>query len=158
MTTSGSNTVVKHVMLDAPLDRAWAAIAESAEFGHWFGAEFDGPFVAGQATSGRIRPTEVDAQVAELQEPMRGTPMVLHVDVVEPMTRFAFRWNPEPGSDVLTRVSFELEPTSDGVALTMTEEGFDELPDEIRARRRADNAAGWEHQGRLLARYLERTE
>ena len=157
MDTSDSNTVIKRVTLDAPLDRVWAAITESNRFGQWFGAEFDGPFIAGRATMGRIRPTEVDAQVAALQEPKRGTPMTLYVDTVEPMTRFAFRWNPEPGSEVLTLVTFELEPTDAGVAVTMTEEGFDQLPDDVKTHRREGNAEGWEHQGRLLARYLEQT-
>ncbi len=157
MDSSDSNMVVKRVVLDAPLARIWAAITESSRFGHWFGAEFDGPFVAGHATTGRIRPTQVDAQIAALQEPMRGTPMTMYVETIDPMTRFVFRWNPEPGSEVLTRVTFELERRREGVALTMTEEGFEELPDQVKARRRDDNAAGWEHQGRLLARYLVQT-
>lgn len=152
---SGTNVVVKRVVLDAPLERVWAAITDSARFGYWFGAKFDGPFVAGEAAVGRIRPTRVDAETAALQEPMSGMPITVYVDAIEPMERFSFRWNPEPGSDVLTLVTFDLEPSGVGVTVTVTEEGFDRLPEDVRAQRRENNAEGWGHQGRLLSRYLE---
>ncbi|WP_349898249.1 SRPBCC domain-containing protein [Parafrigoribacterium soli] len=154
-TGSESNAVVKRVVLDVPLERVWAAITDSSRFGYWFGAEFDGPFVAGEVATGRIRPTQVDQETAALQEPMSGMPVTVYVDAIEAMVRFAFRWHPGPESDVLTRVSFELAPTEAGIAVTVTEEGFDELPDDVRSQRRENNAEGWEHQGRLLARYLE---
>jgi uncharacterized protein YndB with AHSA1/START domain len=152
---SGTNVVVKRVVLDAPLERVWAAITDSARFGYWFGAEFDGPFVAGEAAVGRIPPTLVDAATAALQEPMCGMPITVYVDAIEPMERFSFRWNPEPGSDVLTLVTFDLEPSGVGVAVTVTEAGFDRLPEDVRSQRRENNAEGWGHQGRLLSRYLE---
>jgi len=40
--------------------------------------------------------------------------------------------------------------------VTMTEDGFDELPEEVRATAREDNAGGWAAQTRLLAGYLAR--
>ena len=52
----------KHIVLHAPLDRVWDAIADSQKFGAWFGVAFDMPFVAGTHLKGRIAPTRVDPE------------------------------------------------------------------------------------------------
>jgi hypothetical protein len=44
-----------------------------------------------------------------------------------------------------------------GTRLTITESGFDALPDARRAEAYEMNEGGWEHQSRLIAKYLERT-
>src|SRR5262245_3140914 len=65
-----TDKIVKTVVLDAPHDRVWSAIADSTRFGTWFGVDFAGqPFVAGATLTGRIVPTKVDPEVAKLQEP-----------------------------------------------------------------------------------------
>ena len=76
--------IERSIIIDAPLDRVWAAIADSSSFGAWFGAEFDGPFEVGRTTTGRIVPTAVDAQVAAAQEPYRGSPIAAEVIAIEP--------------------------------------------------------------------------
>ena len=146
---------MKTTTLHAPLERVWTAIVDSAEFGRWFGSEFDGPFVAGESTPGRMVPTEVDEEVAAQQEPHRGLAWTMHVDEIEPMTRFVFRWGSMEVPDVLTTVTFTLAPVADGVELTITETGFDAFPAERRDDLRDGNDGGWSHQARLLARYLE---
>src|ERR1700761_1700612 len=65
-----TDRIEKSILLRAPRQRVWNAIADARQFGAWFGVEFDGPFVEGHALTGRIRPTQVDAEVAKLQEPM----------------------------------------------------------------------------------------
>ena len=93
----------KTTVLNAPQARVWAAISESERFGRWFGMTLDGPFIAGQRVSGRITPTTVDAEVARLQAPHAGTPCLLFIEAIEPMTRVAFRWQPgapPPSADV----------------------------------------------------------
>ena len=159
---STPDRIEKHVLLHASLPRVWSALTDSREFGAWFGAALDGPFEAGALALGRIEPTKVDAEVAQLQAPHRGTPLELAIVRIEPMRRFSFRWHPfavEPGADLAreptTLVAFELEAGADGTWLTITETGFDALPEARRAQAFAANDGGWTHQARLVARYLE---
>jgi hypothetical protein len=88
-----------------------------------------------------------------MQEPHAGKEFVLHVDRIEPMRLFSFRWNPA-GEEQTTLVWFELEAATGGTMLTITESGFDAIPLERRAQAFAGNEAGWEHQLRLIAKYL----
>lgn len=153
-----SDLIRRTVLLDAPLDRLWRAISESDQFGRWFGATFGGPFVPGTRVAGRITPTTVDPEVAKLQAPHAGTPFEVIVERVEPMRHFAFRWHPyaaAPGEpQVTTLVEFELEPVDDGVRLTVTESRFDAVPLAHRAKAYEANEGGWEHQARMIAKYL----
>ena len=91
---TSTDRIEKTVDLAAPLDRVWRAISDSAEFGAWFGATLDGPFVAGGEVTGRIAPTTVDPEVAAMQEPHAGSPMVLWIDAIEPPHRLVYRWHP----------------------------------------------------------------
>ena len=46
-----TDRIEKSTVLNAPLDRVWRAISDSAEFGTWFGMSIDGPFDADKRTS-----------------------------------------------------------------------------------------------------------
>ncbi|TPX03752.1 hypothetical protein FJ656_15520, partial [Schumannella luteola] len=144
----------RSAVIAAPLESVWDAIADSRAFGAWFGAELDGPFRVGETTTGRIVPTAVDPEIAAAQEPHRGAPLTFDVLAVEPRRRFAFRWNPSAESAVSTAVEFTLDEVADGTRVTITEDGFDELPEELRDAAREGNDGGWEAQTRLLASYL----
>jgi hypothetical protein len=54
-----------------------------------------------------------------------------------------------------TLVSFELQERHDGVMLTVTETGFDRLPDSRRAEAFAANEQGWAKQ--LIEKYLAKS-
>ncbi len=155
--------IEKTVLLRAPIARVWRALHDHREFGAWFGVDLDGPFVPGAAAIGRIRPTEVDPEVAKLQEPHRGKPCTFVVDRIEPPTLLSFRWHPfaiDPAVDYsreeMTLVVFALEETAEGTRLTITESGFDRVPLARRAQAFGANEAGWTHQAALVAKYLER--
>ncbi len=155
MKSNDTNTIRKTAVLNAPLARVWAAISDSQQFGAWFGAEIEGPFVAGTTLQATIRPTTVDPEVARLQEPHAGTPFVVAVEQVEPQHRLTFRWH--PGGELagpMTLVEFALEAVPDGTRLTITESGFDQLPLARRADAFKGNDEGWTHQLRLVAAYL----
>lgn len=157
--TSTPDRIVKTAVIPAPPARVWRAISDSAEFGRWFGAEFDGPFIAGTRLAGRIRPTAVDAEVAALQAPHAGTPFVVLVEAVEPPHRLAFRWHPHGVDDTdpaapTTLVEFQIAPVPEGTALTITESGFDRVPLAARAAAFEANDGGWTHQLRLIAKHL----
>ena len=153
--------IEKKILLRAPLERVWHAIADADQFGTWFGVAFDGPFVAGARLTGRITPTRVDPEVAELQRPHEGKAFEFTVDRIEPMRRLAFRWHPsavEPGVDYskepTTLVVFELEKVPGGTLLTISESGFDQIPLERWAKAFAANEGGWAKQTTLIEKYL----
>ena len=153
--------IEKKILLRAPLERVWHAIADADQFGTWFGVAFDGPFVAGARLTGRMTPTRVDPEVAELQRPHEGKAFEFTVDRIEPMRRISFRWHPfavEPGVDYTneptTLIEFTLEEVPDGVLLTITESGFDNIPLERRAKAFAANDGGWTKQTHLIEKYL----
>jgi uncharacterized protein YndB with AHSA1/START domain len=154
--------IQKKVTLRAPQSRVWQAVSDAKKFGSWFGVEFEGPFVAGKALHGRITPTEVDPEVAQLQEPHRGKSFDWSVEQIEPESLIALRWHPfavEPGVDYskepTTLIVFELETVPGGTELTITESGFSKIPLERRAKAFAANEGGWQHQAKLLEKYLQ---
>ncbi len=158
-----TDRIEKQVVLRAPLDRVWRAIADAREFGAWFGVAFDGAFAPGARLAGRIVPTTVDPEVAASQRPYEGTRFEIVVDRVEPMRRLSFRWHPyavDPGvsyaSEPMTLVTFELEEVAGGTRLTITESGFDALPLARRARAFEMNEHGWAAQAKLVERYVGR--
>jgi len=157
--------IEKKITLRAPVSRVWRAISDAREFGTWFGVDFDGPFVAGARITGRITPTKVDPEVAKLQEPHTGKAFDFTVDRIEPERLFSFRWHPfavEPGVDYskepATLVAFELAEVKGGTQLTISESGFDRIPLERRAMAFAANEGGWEHQSKLIEKYVLRQE
>lgn len=157
-----SDTIVRHsIVLPASRERVWQAISDSRRFGTWFGAAFDGPFVAGQAATGQIVPTKVDPDVARLQEPYAGTRLEIVIAAIIPLHTFAFRWHPfalGPAEDYVdeptTLVSFDVAEAGADIQLTVTETGFDDLPPARRDAAFAANNGGWAHQVRLIERYL----
>ena len=92
--TSVTDRIEKTITLRAPVERVWRAISDSKEFGRWFGVRFDQPFVAGARLQGTITPTEVDPDVAKMQEPYVGIAFDFVIDRIEPMRLFSFRWHP----------------------------------------------------------------
>lgn len=162
---STTDRIEKHVVLKASRTKVWNAIVDAKLFGQWFGAEFDGPFVAGQRVTGRIVPTTVDAEVAKLQAPYTGHAMAWDIERIDPMTHFAFRWHPfavEPGVDYraepTTRVDFALAdaPGGAGTLLTIVESGFDQIPLARRAAAYRANDGGWAKQLELIGAFVER--
>lgn len=156
-----TDRIEKQVVLKASRERVWQAISDSIAFGKWFGVEFEGPFIVGTRMTGRIVPTQVDPEVARLQEPHTGKPFQIWVEKIEPMTRFAFRWHPfaiDPSRDYskepMTLVTFELSDSANGTCLAITESGFDQIPLERRAQAFQANDGGWTHQTKLIEKYL----
>jgi hypothetical protein len=54
----------------------------------------------------------------------------------------------------MTLITFELEPVAGGILLTVSESGGDSIPLERWAKAFPANESGWEHQMRLIEKYL----
>jgi len=145
-----TDRIEKKILLHAPLKRVWRALSDSTEFGNWFGMRFDGPFAPGATMRGTIVPTTVDAEVAQAQKKYEGTPFEITIDKMEPERLFSYRWHPgavDPNIDYsvepTTLVVFQLEEVPEGVMLTLTESGFDQIPLARRANAFKSNEGGW---------------
>jgi len=159
--STDTDRIEKKVLLRAPRERVWRAISDARQFGSWFGIKFDGPFVAGARTIGKMVPTTVDLEAARRQKQYEGFKFEFAIDRIEPQRLFSFRWHPgavDPAIDYsqepTTLVVFTLEEVADGVMLTLTESGFDGIPLERRAKAFASNEQGWSIQMTLIEAYL----
>lgn len=162
--------IEKMITLRAPIARVWRAISDAQAFGAWFGVAFDGPFIAGKRVTGKIQPTTVDPDVAALQAPHAGKAFAINVESMDAPRLFSFRWHPydvDPAADLseepTTLVAFELAEVTEvaevaevaeGTLLTISESGFDRIPLARRAESFTANEGGWEHQSRLIEKYL----
>lgn len=153
--------IEKSIILRAPLSRVWRAVSQAKEFGYWFGVQFEGPFEAGKSIQGKIVPTQVDPEVGKLQEPHRGTPYEWTVERMEPERLITFRWHPyavdrqlDYSKEPMTLITFQLEAVDEGTRLTITESGFSQIPLERRLEAFRANEGGWEHQTKLIEKYL----
>jgi uncharacterized protein YndB with AHSA1/START domain len=139
MTAESTDHIEKTVVLRAPLSRVWRALADSREFGTWFRAALDGPFVAGETTRGHITHPGYEHLKMELE-----------VERIEPERLLSFRWHPnavDPERDYsaepTTLVEFRLEEVPEGTRLTVIESGFDRIPAARRGEAFRNNAEGW---------------
>lgn len=156
-----TDRIEKKILLRAPLERVWRAISDSGEFGVWFGVKFDGPFTPGARMRGTIVGTQVDADVAKAQKQHAKISFEMTIEQIEPQRLLSFRWHPnavEPGMDYsdepTTLIVFALEEVSEGVMLTVTESGFDQIPLERRVKAFTANNQGWTIVITLVEKYL----
>jgi uncharacterized protein YndB with AHSA1/START domain len=156
-----SDRIEKKILLHAPRHRVWRALSDSTEFGTWFGLRFDGPFRAGSAIRGTLTPTTVDAEVGQAQKTHEGLPFEITIEKIEPERLFSFRWHPfaidrnvDYSGEPTTLIEFTLEETAEGILLTVTESGFDQIPLERRAKAFAANEQGWGMMVKVIGKYL----
>ncbi|PYT80462.1 MAG: vanillate O-demethylase oxidoreductase VanB [Acidobacteria bacterium] len=156
-----TDRIEKKILLRAPLQRVWRALSDSTQFGAWFGVKFDAPFTPGARITGKIVGTTVDADVAKAQKQYEHIPFEITIDRIEPERLFSFRWHPnavEPGVDYskepTTLISFTLKEVANGVMLTVTESGFDQIPLARRAKAFTANEQGWGMVIQLIEKYL----
>ncbi len=143
--TAAADRIETERILLVPPERVWAALTNPAELSRWFGesAEVDlrpgGAMHLGFGADG-------DANCV--------------IQVVEPPTRFAFRWEAEGSAALnlpeppMTLVEFFLEPIPGGTRLRLVESGFAALPESIRDTAHDGNIGGWQHELDQLVAYL----
>ena len=146
-----TNSITKTTFVKAPIDRVWRAISDHQQFGEWFKVALDQPFAAGQTSTGRITHPGYEH-----------LPWTAEIEAMDPPRRFAFRWHPyaiEPDVDYsdepTTLVEFLLESEADGTRVTITESGFDKLPEARRESALRSNTEGWTIQTENLREYAQ---
>ncbi len=156
-----TDRIEKQILLRAPVQRVWRALADPVEFGRWFGIKFDGPFAPGASVRGVIVGTSANPEVAKLQKQHEGLPFEITIERMDPERLFSFRWHPhaiEPGVDYsaepTTLVEFRLEHAAEGVLLMLVESGFDKIPLARRAQAFSANEGGWSIMVKVFEEYL----
>ena len=159
-----TDRIEKQILLKAPLARVWRALSDSREFGLWFGVKFDAPFAPGAKMRGALVGTTVNPEIAKRQQQHKDVVFQMTIEKMEPQRLFSFRWHPgavdptvDHSKEPMTLVEFSLQQQPDGVLLTVTESGFDQIPLERRAKTFAGNAEGWSIQLTLIEAYLVQT-
>jgi uncharacterized protein YndB with AHSA1/START domain len=147
-------SITKSVDIAAPIERVWDALINHEKFGTWFRVALDQPFVVGQPSTGHMTYPGYEDYRWEAR-----------VVAIEPMRRFAYEWPATGGDKELmesgvpvpewTLVEFLLEPTGDGTLLTVTESGFDKVPEPRRSDVMRSNDGGWTEQVQNVRAYVE---
>ena len=152
MPTSETDRIEKQIVMKAPRARVWRALADSGEFGRWFGCAFEGPFVAGKTVKGRITNPPGWEHI----------PFEIVIDRIEPEQLLSYRWHPyaiDPKKDYsaepMTLVELRLDDVGGGTRLTVIESGFDALPIERRAEALRMNSHGWATQCERVAKFVD---
>lgn len=134
--------IEKQIELRAPVSRVWRALTDHNEFGEWFRVKLDRPFADGQPSTGYITWPGYEHLKWEAA-----------IQQIEPESYFSFTWHPysiDPAVDYSketpTLVEFRLKPTATGTLLTVTESGFDNIPEHRRAEAFLRNDGGWAQQ------------
>lgn len=145
-----ADRIVKKIHLDVPVSRVWRALSDHHEFGQWFRVSLDGPFEQGEVSTGRMT-----------YPGYKHYPWRAFVETLEPERQLSFRWHDfDEGSGVdvaqqqTTLVDFLLEPSASGTLLTITESGFEALPDHRRLKVLRDNTEGWNIQAENIVAHV----
>lgn len=136
-----TDRIEKSIELKAAPSRVWRALTDHNEFGQWFGAKLESPFVVGKSVTGRIlHPGYEHLWNAVVQK-------------MEPETLFSYTWHPysidktvDYSKETPTLVEFRLKKIPTGTLLTVTESGFDKIPASRRAEAFRMHEGGWAEQ------------
>jgi len=148
--TRTPDRIEKSIEIQAPVSRVWRALTDHNEFGAWFRVNLDGPFRLGEVATGKITWPGYEH-------------LTFHatVQAIDPEQYFAFTWHPyavDPAVDYSretpTLVEFNLEKTTAGTLLKVTESGFADLPDDRRSEAFLRNGEGWAQQTKNIEEYV----
>ena len=123
-------TVERSIWIAAPRERVWNAITQSEQIREWWGDYWE------------ISALRVGAEV-KFGDP--DDSMLAKVAVVDPPREFSIQWPPQPqyhSIDIFT--TFLLDEENGGTRVTVTESGFEALPEDIRQKRYDSTAQGYE--------------
>jgi uncharacterized protein YndB with AHSA1/START domain len=129
--------VSRSIIVAGSREKVWAAITTPEQISRWF--------------------EKTEFSRLAVGEPMRFTEYpqyFMEITIVEPPARFGFRGQPAPPDPAMTEVVFTLETVPEGTRVTVTESGFEALPDSLRTKLYEGNIEGWHVKMAALAEYL----
>ncbi len=149
-----TDSITKSIEIAAPVARVWDALTDHEKFGAWFRVALDQPFAVDSPSTGHMTYPGFEDYRWEAR-----------IVAIEPMTRFAYAWPATGGDKALmesgvpvpewTLCEFLLEPIAKGTKLTVTESGFDQVPEPRRTNVMRSNDGGWTEQVVNIKTYVE---
>jgi uncharacterized protein YndB with AHSA1/START domain len=139
-----TDRIERSVTVDASPERVWEAITNADEVKQWFGDIIEIDLrPGGKARFGWTEYSNVIGGV---------------VEIVEPPTRFVYRWGPGVGESAeegpSTRVEFTLAPSGGGTEITVVETGFAALPESFYESALTQSTSGWKAELKDLVEFL----
>ena len=137
--------IERRVLIHAPLERVWSAITEPAQLEQWYapGCAWEIPALQPGATI-KFHNTDTDIQLAT-------------IEAVEPLREFTLRWQLDPMHPGLTLTNtFVLEPENDDTRVTISQAGYESLPEGIRQEQLSMDEGAYTAIAESLKNYLER--
>lgn len=146
--TDTTIVIKRDMKIRGTLEAVWNAIATPAGISTWFSERIEG----------EIRP---GAQITFMWN--GGHSCGAKIEAVEPMSRISFRWHPcEPvpydryPEGEATTVEFVLRQDGDHVFVTLTESGFERIPEDRRTDAIRENWKGWEDElDKFIAKFRD---
>ena len=136
--------VERTIWINAPRERVWSAITDSAQIQQWWGG----------GDYWEITALHVGATI-KFGDP--NDLMVASVAVVDPPREFSIRWPPQPQyHNINMYTSFVLAEENGGTRVTVSETGFEGLPDDLRQKRMDQTSKGYATVLANLKALLER--
>lgn len=121
--------IERSIVTSAPRDRVWKAITNPKNLSKWhtpLSMRFD-KLVVGEPIFFEYENIANQGSIA----------------IVEPQTRFAYRWKAHEDYEIQTLVTYTLKEVDEGTRVTVTETGFEALPVEARQGQIDNNTQGW---------------
>jgi uncharacterized protein YndB with AHSA1/START domain len=149
---TSTDRIERSVLIKAPRERVWRALADVEEFGTWFGVRLEGQrFAPGQRARGRITHPGFEHVWFDIV-----------VERIEPPELFSYRWHPyavdvsvDYTKEEPTLVTFTLQDApGNATLLTVVESGFDRVPPHRRLEAFRMNNQGWDGQMRNIVRHV----
>ena len=132
-----------NIWINAPRERVWQAITDSEQIREWWGGDY-----------WEITALQVGATV-KFGDP--NDLMLATIAVVDPPREFALQWPPQPQYHSISMVTrYILEEEENGTRVTVSESGFEVLPDDIRQQRFDSTAKGYATVLEGLKAHVER--
>ena len=153
MNTS-TDRIERKVLIKGTVARVWRAISDAAEFGSWFGVNFEGKtFAPGKQVQGKITYPGYEHISMEVV-----------VERMVPERLLSWRWHPaaiDPAVDYsqepTTLVVFELEEVEGGTMLSVVESGLDTISLNRRDTVYRLNSSGWDAQMENIKKHVAKT-
>ena len=133
------------VLIRAPRQHVWQAITEPAQLEQWYapGCPWEIPELQVGATV-KFHNTSTDIQLAT-------------IEVLEPLHQLTFRWQLDPAHPGITlHNSFLLEKADGKTRVTVSQAGYESLPEGMRQEQLRQDAAAYTAIVESLKSYLER--
>ena len=137
--------VERSVLINRPRQDVWRALTDPAQLEQWYapGCPWDIPALQAGATV-KFHNTDADIQLATIEG-------------VEPLKEFTLRWQLDPAHPGITLLnSFRLEEQNGNTRVTVSQTGYESLPDGMREEQVRQDAEAYTTIAESLKSYLER--